>query len=86
MLLGWSSISIASLTIQSIYLDLLVRILVLCSWIQLVYAVFSYDGLLRMLETDVLMMFFDPRLNRMSSLSDVHLSALAADAVYTWRF
>jgi hypothetical protein len=47
-----------------------------------VYAVFSYGGLLRMLETDVLMMFFDPRLNLTSSLYNVHLSALPGDAVH----
>jgi hypothetical protein len=39
-----------------------------------------------MVETDVSAMFFDPRLNRTSSLSDVHLSTLEEDAVYTWHF
>jgi hypothetical protein len=34
ILLGWSLISVASLAIRSIYLDLLARMLVLCSWMR----------------------------------------------------
>jgi hypothetical protein len=60
MLFGWSSISISSLIIWSTYLDFLVRILVLCT---MVYAVLSYGRLLTMGETDMSLMFFDPRLN-----------------------
>jgi hypothetical protein len=36
-----------------------------------VTAVFNNDGLLRMVETDVSVIFFDPRLNRTLSMSDV---------------
>jgi hypothetical protein len=42
--------------------------------------------LLRMFEIDGSVMFFDPCLNRTSSLSHILLSALARDAVYAWRF
>jgi hypothetical protein len=55
-------ISIAFLMIRSMYLDILARILVLCMMAQ-VYAVLSYGGLLRMGETDMSLMFLEPRLN-----------------------
>jgi hypothetical protein len=49
-----------------------------------------YDGshgrLLRMVEMDVSAVLYDLRLNRTCSLSDVHLSTLTGDAVYTWHF
>jgi hypothetical protein len=55
-------ISIAFLMIRSMYLDILAKILVLCMIAQ-VSAVFSYGGLLRMGETDMSLMFLDPRVN-----------------------
>jgi hypothetical protein len=39
-------------------------------------AVFCHQRLLGMVDTDVLVMFFDPRPNRKPSLSNVHLSTL----------
>jgi hypothetical protein len=48
-----------------------------------VYAVFSRDGLLRMVDTNMLVMLFSPHLNQLPSLFDVHLSTFARDAVYT---
>jgi len=49
-------------------------------------AVFSHQILLRMTETDVSVMFFDPHLSQTPCLSYVHLSTLTVDAVYTRHF
>jgi hypothetical protein len=47
--------------------------------------VFRYRTLFRAVGTDESTAFFDPRLNRTSSLPDVHLPTLAGH-VYIWLF
>jgi hypothetical protein len=73
-MLGQSKISTTSL-MWSVHLDFLTRMLVLCSWIQ-VNNVFCHCNLRGVVQADVLVMLFDPCLNLMSSLSNVHLPSL----------
>jgi hypothetical protein len=51
-----------------------------------VYAVFHHSRRLGVVDMDVSVMLVDPCLNRMSSMSNVHLSTLTGNVVYTWQF
>lgn len=90
MLLWLSSVSITFLMIQSMCLDHLARLLVLCNFMQwpkhMLGSAIADTWHIRMVVMDVPVVLFDPSLNLKYSFSSVHCSTLAADAMHARCF
>jgi hypothetical protein len=86
MLFGCSSISMASLNVWSMYLDLVDRILV--SWeldaMAKADAVFGHGRFIWTLQTNVPVVLLDPDVSGTAILPDVNLTTVTGYAVQTW--
>jgi hypothetical protein len=84
VLLGWSSISIASLMMQSMYLGLVARMVVWCSWMQCKLIMCSATAALSECSRQMSLVLLQPGVNCTVSLPNVDLAALTGDAVCSW--
>jgi hypothetical protein len=83
VMLGWSSISIASLMMRSMHPVFLARTLVAVTQVNVVLCHCLY---IRMVNSDTPMVLFDPDLDGMPGLSNVDLVTFTEDAVYARCF
>lgn len=87
MLFRWSSSSVSSLMIQSVCLDIMTRILMLCSCLHMmvqVNAALCHCWLLQIIKPNMLMVLLHTGLDGTSSLPGINLPTFSWDAVYAW--
>jgi hypothetical protein len=88
-MLGWTSTSIASLMMRSMYLGLVERMVVFCSWMRCPKLIRTYYAPPRLTCPDVRKGYvadavLQPGVNRMAPLPNVDLATLTGDDVYSW--
>jgi hypothetical protein len=81
MLFNCSSISMASLIIWSMYLELVDTILVSMA---LAYVMYGHGQRIWMLQMNVMVLLFDPAFNKMASLPNVNFSSFTGYVVHDW--